>query len=765
MGTIETLSEPELPANLLAVAAAQKLEAYMAEDFEHSFLREHQVDVMQSLQASFARGETAGCISLPTAGGKSVLITEIASALDMKTLVVSPLQEILTQTADRFAKYTPEVLVTNYFSKSKNLEGKVINTTYQSLQNLIKTGSIDPAEFELIICDEAHTALGERRHTIFRNFPNALMVGLTATPYFAQLEEYQQRGIVDSSEQWTRMFTNEFHDMSFEEAIERNIIAPLDVHLVETSVRVGNVRVTGGGNYDVREIERYLTREGRDYLALSMLAGPDKLPAFIKFSDEQKAEIAEVHDKIKGKRTVIFGISIDHIESLKERLNEYGIAADTIHHKKEGREGILSTHQIGELQVVLSVEMLRLGWDSPATEVGIFLSPTRSGIVAKQELGRILRLSPQTGKNEAIAIQFVDMFDKATQAPILIPNLFDPSFILRGSQMGRERTVSSTTPVEAKKPVVTFSGMNIAAIIHEATSQELLRERFKNSTIEEMAHVISTIAVGIQKEHQGASTLELYQKIAEKLPARVSLEAQHVAIQAVASLDSRLAATGKEVFLFLNMKTVLTAIEPYMVDDSHENEDVVQAAIANFLEKFGKRDHRGSIALNIHGLAKSGAAEMIAKRESMPKTWVLKGVHKYIKEVVMGGIGTRNESYFDDVARSAEIGRKPLQHYIEYIRSQVETDTINKAQEAAMRRMQNRILAEDLDAALSTLSERQQKIIKIRFGLEDGIARTYEQTGKEFTLTSERIRQIETLSLSQLRHPSRSRPLEYHLEE
>jgi RNA polymerase primary sigma factor len=74
------------------------------------------------------------------------------------------------------------------------------------------------------------------------------------------------------------------------------------------------------------------------------------------------------------------------------------------------------------------------------------------------------------------------------------------------------------------------------------------------------------------------------------------------------------------------------------------------------------------------------------------------------------------------------------------------------------------LLKEQLEEVLSTLTEREQKVLTLRFGLEDGRARTLEEVGKEFNVTRERIRQIEAKALRKLRHPSRSRKLKDYLE-
>ena len=74
------------------------------------------------------------------------------------------------------------------------------------------------------------------------------------------------------------------------------------------------------------------------------------------------------------------------------------------------------------------------------------------------------------------------------------------------------------------------------------------------------------------------------------------------------------------------------------------------------------------------------------------------------------------------------------------------------------------LLKEQLDDVLGTLTDREQKVLRLRFGMNDGRARTLEEVGKEFDVTRERIRQIEAKALRKLRHPSRSRKLRDYLD-
>ena len=75
------------------------------------------------------------------------------------------------------------------------------------------------------------------------------------------------------------------------------------------------------------------------------------------------------------------------------------------------------------------------------------------------------------------------------------------------------------------------------------------------------------------------------------------------------------------------------------------------------------------------------------------------------------------------------------------------------------------MLKEELEDVLKTLTDREAKVLRMRFGLEDGRMRTLEEVGRDFNVTRERIRQIEAKALRKLRHPSRSKRLKDFLEE
>ena len=105
----------------------------------------------------------------------------------------------------------------------------------------------------------------------------------------------------------------------------------------------------------------------------------------------------------------------------------------------------------------------------------------------------------------------------------------------------------------------------------------------------------------------------------------------------------------------------------------------------------------------------------------------------------------------DPVSLDTPIGEEDDSHLGDFI----EDDTVMSPADSAAFSM----LREELGTALESLTERERQVIKLRFGLEDGRARTLEEVGKEFNVTRERIRQIEAKALRKLRHPTRSKRL------
>lgn len=110
----------------------------------------------------------------------------------------------------------------------------------------------------------------------------------------------------------------------------------------------------------------------------------------------------------------------------------------------------------------------------------------------------------------------------------------------------------------------------------------------------------------------------------------------------------------------------------------------------------------------------------------------------------------------EPVSLETPIGEEDDSHLGDFIEDQ---DAVSPADHAA-----NELLKEQLEDVLDTLTDREENVLRLRFGLDDGRTRTLEEVGKVFGVTRERIRQIEAKALRKLRHPSRSKRLKDFLE-
>ena len=110
----------------------------------------------------------------------------------------------------------------------------------------------------------------------------------------------------------------------------------------------------------------------------------------------------------------------------------------------------------------------------------------------------------------------------------------------------------------------------------------------------------------------------------------------------------------------------------------------------------------------------------------------------------------------EPVSLETPIGEEEDSHLGDFI----EDKAAPRPDESANRQL----LSEQIVATLESLSAREQRVLRLRFGLDDGRQRTLEEVGDEFNVTRERIRQIEAKALRKLRHPSRSRKLKDYLD-
>lgn len=753
---------------------------------EAQHLRDYQIDFIENMLEGYKAGNTAGYISAATGSGKSEAIAALIKAHNLHlqnkaddeekqrgvVIILNPTRQILEQNAQKIAQRDPNLALGNYYTDEKDVEGcSVINTTYHSLPILIQSGLVKSEDIRLLISDEVHKGLGEQRHSYYRYAPNALMVGLTATPYFRPLESYQRRGLIDPHEGWTGLFLNNLAELGLEEAMERGILANLDIHLLRTGCQVDNIQISQfHKDYNAEQLDKLLNTYSRNVLTLGMVAGVDSMPSGVSIPDDQKEQITQIHAQIKGKKTAIFGLSIDHIEQLATDLEKLGIKVGTIHSKKDSKErrAVLEKYKAGEIQVVLGVDALRLGWDSPETEVGIYMAPTRSGIVAVQELGRILRKSEETGKEKAIAIQLVDRFVKPFQAPITIPNLFDPYFLLRGTTSGEEMTPRSLWK-KTNKPLINLFGVSIDTLFESGSSTLLLHERIKKGDLNDINESLDSLIQQIYSEDSDISPIKFYQRLAEHLPYFIPQETQVKLLQAIASIDTNTVNMGKNLLVMTHMRSILTAAGSYFTDDEEFNSDLIQESLSLIFSNLKNLNSEYHLSLQLNNLVNRACANFIAKKDYLPANWVIKGIQNQILEEIdqFSGtlIGLEAEAFAEKLAEKYSV--TPSSIY-DYLSAKITPEALDQPdfEDTTFRAVAERIDSETLWEVVDSLPVlKHREILRGRYRKYPFMLATLQEVADEIELSRGRIGQLEGAALMKLRHPERRRKISPYLDD
>ncbi len=269
-------------------------------------------------------------------------------------------------------------------------------------------------------------------------------------------------------------------------------------------------------------------------------------------------------------------------------------------------------------------------------------------------------------------------------------------------------------------------------------NRELIRTRSPGASLDQTNRLFEDMIGEIRIKQPNLSTFELYRAIADATPAKIPNEAQQMALQAVASIDSNVSRIGKKIFLYLNLKSVLSAIDEFVEGRSvDEADEIVQEGIAGALERLDKLSPRVVVAQQVYIAARYSAALWVAATESVEVGRVLDGSYK-------------------------EEGNR-------IITTDLDEDTINgqrylPGEDIDFETIASEFLPEDIASAVATLTPRERRVLELRFGLDGGEKLTLNKIREEFHVTEERIRQIEAKALRKLRHPTRSEKLKVYLE-
>jgi ribonuclease E len=252
--------------------------------------------------------------------------------------------------------------------------------------------------YQLVICDEAHTALGEKTSAAIRSFPEPVYVGMTAT------EQLIAKQVSD-------VFPASVDDLPLGDAARRGLIAPLRCLRVPPAAAINSVPIVGG-DFDQVALAKVL-----DHVALNQAAA------------------SLYRDRFDSTPGIVYAAGVDHAYNLAQEFRAAGLKAEAV----SGRTPpvrlaeILAGYERGEIDVLVNAMLLAEGWNSPRATVVMHLAPTASRRVYQQRIGRIMRLHPR--KEAGIVVDFVQKGATHSDRVVTLHSLLGADFYREGARV------------------------------------------------------------------------------------------------------------------------------------------------------------------------------------------------------------------------------------------------------------------------------------------------------------------------------------------
>jgi ribonuclease E len=335
----------------------------------------------------------------PTASGKTIAAAGFVEAartmgvliLTHRRLLVSQFNRELTDEGygDRLA---PAVTRGEQAPRS-NL---ITVQTYAWFARHVK--DIERGVYHLVICDEAHTALGEKTSAAIRTLTEPVYIGMTAT------EQLIAKQVSD-------VFPASVDDLPLQDAARRGLIAPLRCLRVPPAAAINSVPIVGG-DFEERALAEVLDHQALNQAAASLY-----------------------RDRFGSTPGIVYAAGVDHAYNLAREFRAAGLRAEAV----SGRTPpvklaeILAAYERAEIDILINAMLLAEGWNSPRATVCMHLAPTASRRVYQQRIGRIMRLHPR--KEAGVVVDFVPKGATHNERVISLHSLLDADFYREGARV------------------------------------------------------------------------------------------------------------------------------------------------------------------------------------------------------------------------------------------------------------------------------------------------------------------------------------------
>ena len=336
-------------------------------------LRPYQKEAKDAIFEQWDSGVSRTLLVLPTGCGKTVVfakVTEECVRQGSRVLILAHRGELLDQAADKLMKTTGlGCALEKAESSCQDTWFRVVVGSVQTLMREKRLNRFAPDYFDTIIIDEAHHCISDSYQRVLQHFTGAHVLGVTATP---------DRGDMKNLGTY---FESLAYEYTLPKAIKEGYLSPIKALTIPLNIDMSSVSVQAG-DFKASDIDTAL--------------------------DPYLQGIAEEMQKYcQNKKTVVFLPLVKTSQKFRDLLNKYGFHAAEVNGDSQDRAEILKDFDSGKYNVLCNSMLLTEGWDCPSVDCIVVLRPTKVRSLYCQMVGRGTRLSPQTGKDHLLLLDFL----------------------------------------------------------------------------------------------------------------------------------------------------------------------------------------------------------------------------------------------------------------------------------------------------------------------------------------------------------------------
>jgi ribonuclease E len=374
----------------------------------------------------------------PTASGKTIAAAGfVEGARELGVLILTHRRLLVSQftrdlTTEGYGDRFAAAVLTGQKAPRDN------PITIQTYAWFARHGSeLDRETYHLVLCDEAHTALGEKTSAAIRAFHEPLFIGMTAT------EQLIAKQVSD-------VFPASVDDLPLGDAARRGLIAPLRCMRVPPAAAINSVPIVGG-DFEERALAAALDHEALNQAAASLY-----------------------RDRFGSTPGIVYAAGVDHAYNLAQEFRAAGLKAEAVSGRTPPARlaETLAAYERGEINVLVNAQLLAEGWNSPRATVCMHLAPTASRRVYQQRIGRIMRIHPR--KEAGVVVDFVPKASTHNDRVVSLHALLGADFYREGARVTpaprrrqQRRARRKLSPVPWLVPVTPDVARRLAVIQRE----------------------------------------------------------------------------------------------------------------------------------------------------------------------------------------------------------------------------------------------------------------------------------------------------------